>query len=182
MTELNETAKQENLNAFEKLLDQQVHKDKSDQSRYRYFQDLYNNQYRWTTHRQEDGKFHATMLKSKVSRGWISFTTKKTKYFGRRKSAKSWCLKQYLRAKGHQDEVFARRAKRKEEREALKPKFTKEQLTSIDLHKKIEHYEQLSKRTMTKIKTNTTRLKKYEKRIKHCQKRLARIAAPQIPQ
>ena len=163
----------ENLKAFTKLLEAKEHEDKIDQSRYRYYEDLYNNQYRWTTHPQADGKYKATILKAKTSGNWLRFDTKKTRYFKQRKSAKAYCLKAYLKAQEHQKEVIARREIRKEEYKASKPKLTK----SDKIQTKINHLNHLVKKTETKVKAHTTRLRKYQKKIKYYQKELIKSKA-----
>jgi len=163
----------ENIKAFTKLLDVKEHEDKIDQSRYRYYEDHYNNQYRWTTHRQADGKFHAFIMKAKHARGWQTFTKTKTRYFVQRKSAKAYCLKAYVKANDHQTEVLARREVRKAQYKASKPKVTK----SDKIQAKIQHFNHLVKKTETKVKAHTTRLRKYQKKIKYYQKELIKSQA-----
>ena len=73
--------------------------------RYRYYEDLYGNEYRWNTHRQEDGKFKAWIVKAvKRKTLWKSKTTK-SRRFTKRKSAIARCLKASLKVKERQTKV-----------------------------------------------------------------------------
>jgi peptidoglycan hydrolase CwlO-like protein len=128
--------------------------------------------YKWTTHPQDDNKFHAWILKARHSKGWLRYTTTKTRYFVKRKTAKAWCLKYYLKAQEHHKEVLARQEKRKADLEALKPQLTPKQKSLKRMEEKIWHFEKLSKKTQTKIKAHTTRLNNYQKKVKYYQRKL----------
>jgi len=162
----------ENLEAIDRLLAEQESTDKRNKSRYRYYADLYGNEYRWTTHPQEDGKFKAIILKVKISGDWLGHTITKTRYFVKRKTAKAWCLKHYLKANAHQKIVLDARAERKQERLDAKPKYTKSEITIQESQKQIDHYNKLIAKADTKIKAANTRKKTYLKRIKYYQKRI----------
>ncbi len=167
----------ENMDAMNRLFAEKESLDERDQSRYRYYEDLYNNQYRWTTHKQEDGKFHASIEKVKTSHGWIRFTTKKTRYFVKRSSAKAWCLNQVLKAKKHQKVVLDARAKRKQERLDSKPKLTPAQKAIKIAESKIQHYKKLQVKCNRKMRSLVTRNKTYQKRIKYHQKRIKELSS-----
>jgi len=139
--------------------------------RYRYYEDLYGSQYRWTTHKQQDGKFHGTILKANHSGGWLGFTTKKKRSFAKKKTAIAWCLKAYLKAKERQEKVFKARAVRKKLRLDLEPKGVEKSLLIIG--SKIKHYKQLQKKIDTKLKSLNTRRKNYGKKIKYYENRKA---------
>jgi len=139
--------------------------------RYRYYEDLYGNQYRWTTHKQGDGKFHATILKANHSHGWLTYTTKKQRSFTKRKTGKAWCLKAYLKAKERQEKVFKERAERKKVRLDLKPKGVEKSL--LNVANKIKHFKQLQKKIDTKLKSLNTRRKNYGRKIRYYEKRKA---------
>ena len=163
---------QENTEAFNKLLDEKEHMDTADMKRYRYYEDLYNNQYRWYTHKQNDGKFKAVIVNAKIKHGWLYYTTKKSRSFVRRRTAKSWCLKYYMKASEHQKIVIHKRAERKQARLDAKPKLTKNDKSRVYNEEKITHYEKLQAKCDTKIKTLTTRKKTYQKRIRYHKKRI----------
>lgn len=165
----------ENLDAMARLFAEKESIDEQDQDRYRYYQDAYNNEYRWTTHRQDDGKFHATYLKYSHSRGWGKLKVKKVRFFVKRNSAKKWCLKRMLIAKEHQVEVIKRRFERKQARLDAKPKYTKEESGMIHAKKKIEHYRKLQAKAESKIKALKTRQRTYEKRINYHKKRVEKL-------
>ncbi len=162
----------DNLDAMNRLLAEQESTDKQNQSRYRYYGDLYGNEYRWTTHPQEDEKFKATILKVKTSDGWLRFIKTKERYFVKRKTAKAWCLKHVRKANVHQKIVLDTRAKRKQQRLDAKPKYTKSEIAKQEAEKHITHYNKLVAKADTKIKAANTRKKTYLKRIKYYQKRI----------
>jgi len=162
----------ENLEAMDKLYAEKETMDEQDQNRYRYYEDLYNNQYRWSTHKQDDGKFTATYLKYYSSRGWGHLKVMKVRSFVKRRTAKAWCLKQVRKAKAHQKIVLDARAKRKQQRRDAKPKYTKSETAIQESKKQIEHYNKLIAKADTKIKTANTRKRTYLKRIKYYQRRI----------
>jgi len=162
----------ENLEAMDRLLTEQESTDKQNKNRYRYYEDLYGNEYRWTTHPQDDGKFLARVLKAKTSHGWLSHHTTKSRHFVKRKTAKAWCLKYYLKANAHQKIVIDARAKKKQQRLDAKPKYTKSEISIQESQKHIAHYNKLVAKADTKIKAANTRKKTYLKRIKYYQKRI----------
>jgi hypothetical protein len=137
---------------------------------YRYYEDLYGNQYRWTTHKQSDGKFHARILKLKrQSKYYQQLRTTKSRAFAKKKSAITWCLKAYLKAKQRQEQVIKARGDRKKARDDLKPKG--KQLSLLKVESNLKHYKQLKKKNETKIKSLNTRIKFYGKKIKYYEKR-----------
>lgn len=143
--------------------------------RYRYYEDLYGNEYRWNTHRQEDGKFKAWIVKAvKRKTIWISKTTK-SRSFTKRKSAIAWCLKAYLKAKERQRKVLDDRSKRKQTRLDLKPKFTSKEKAFHHAQDKRKHYEMLQKNLNKKIakqiKTLKTRIRTYQNKVNYYKKR-----------
>ena len=169
------TQEDENLDAFEKLLDKKEREDKVDATRYRYFEDSYNNQYRYTTHRQEDGKFHATILKYRSKNMWATYTKIKSRYFRKRKDAKSYCIKACRKATIHQDIVIRARYERKKERLDAKPVYSKDQLRVQEAQRNINNYKKLISKANTKMKTLTTRIKTYQKKTRVMQKRIDKV-------
>ncbi len=131
---------------------------------YRYFEDLYGNQYRWATEPNEVGKYTAAIYKT--SNKWGRFVLSQQRIFSKRRMAKAFCLKNVQRAKLHQQVVIKAKYKRKEERLALIPKLSKLQLKLKKSQKRVERLKANIKRADTKIKTLTTRRKTYEKKIK----------------
>lgn len=168
----------ENIDAMERLYSEKESTDTQNQDRYRYYQDLYNNEYRWTTHKQEDGKFHATFLKARKYRRWTSFTNKKERYFVRRSSAKAWCLKMVQKAKKHQKVVIDARATRKQERLDAEPKLTPTQKAIKIAESKIQHYKDLQNKCNKKLRSLHTRNKTYQKRINYHKKRTEKLNQP----
>jgi len=144
-------------------------------TKYRYYEDPYGNQYRWTTHKQTDGKFHARYMKAIHQRGWLTYKKAKARSFTKKKSAIAWCLKRYLKAKERQENVIKARAVRKQARLNLKPKLTTKQISFQLAIEKRKHYEQLQKNLNKKIakqiKTLKTRCKTYQKKINYYKKR-----------
>jgi len=170
----NQKIEKENLEAMDRLLTEQESTDKRNQNRYRYYADLYGNEYCWTTHPQEDGngKFKATIMKARTSSGWLRFKQTKKRYFVKRKTAKAWCLKHCLKANKHQKIVLDARADRKQQRLDAKPKYTKSEVSIQEAQKHITHYNTLVAKADTRIKRANTRKKTYLKRIKYYQKRI----------
>ena len=134
--------------------------------RYRYYSDLYSNQYRWSTEKSVDGWFNAQILKFKISNGWGKHIISKERNFRKRKDAKAWCWNNYIKATEHQRIVLGSRADRKAEREALKPVFTKLEIKMAKSKKEVERLRANIKRANTKIKGLSTRKNTYEKKIK----------------
>ena len=165
----------ENLDAMEKLFAEKESIDEQDQNRYRYYQDAYNNEYRWTTHKQDDDKFHATFLKYSHHKGWGKLKVKKVRLFVKRSSAKRWCLKRMLKAKEHQVEVIKRRFERKQARLDAKPKLTPTQKAIKIAESKIQHYTNLQMKCDKKIRSLHTRNKTYQKRINYNKKRIEKL-------
>ena len=163
---------EENLEAMDKLFAEKESIDKQDQSRYRYYEDLYNNEYRWTTHKQNDGKFKATILKAKTSGGWLRYTKTKERSFVKRKTTKAWCLKHCQKAKKHQRIILDARAQRKQQRLDAKPKLTATEVSIKNAEDKTQHYKKLQAKCDSKIKALLTRKKMYKKKIKYHEKRI----------
>ena len=145
----------------------------NDNRQFRYYEDLNLNQYRWTTHKQSDGKYHASYMKATQHRYNLSYKKLKTISFKRKRLAIAWCLKRYLKANERQHNVIKARAIRKKARLDSIPKQTKSQYAD----EKLKHYQglkkNLQKKIDTKIKTLKTRMKTYDKKIKYYQKRKA---------
>ena len=134
--------------------------------RYRYFEDLYNHQYRWSTERSEiDGKFVACIYKYKTANDWGRYVLTKERRFNKRNMAKAWCSKNHAKAVERQRIVLNSREHRKEEREALKPVYTKLQLKLKKSKEEIERLKKNIARAETKTKSLTTRIKTYRKKI-----------------
>jgi hypothetical protein len=167
-----EKIKRDNLEAFDKMLSIKENRDEYLQKRENYYVDRYGHRYLWTTHRQDDGKFHcriAKRKKGKFKKTSYYFTTTKKMSFVKRNTAKSWCLKNCNKACERQSEVLGRRAEAKEKRaEAKKAINTK----NVIIEKKIKHFKQLQAKADTKIKSLTTRKKTYQKKIKYYEKKL----------
>lgn len=162
-------------------------------NRYAYFEDHFNNQYRWSTVRQADGKFHVEFMKHKIVQGWETFEKTKSRSFKLRKKAKEYCViacrkakakqkpilekrnkKWYEQAKAkakRQAEVLERRKEAKAKRDSLKPKGREK--AKIEAKKKRDDLIKLIKKADTKIKSLTTRKKRYLKKLKYYDKRLA---------
>ena len=162
---------EDNIKAFERMLDEKESLEKQNKNHYRYFEDLYGNQYRWTIYKQDDDKFHAIIMKAVRRDNWVTFRKSKERAFTKRKTAKNYCIKAYHKAKNHQKIVLDTRANRKQERLDAKPKFTKEELNKQKTEKDISHYNKMIAKTDTKIKSLTTRRKTYERRIKVLERR-----------
>jgi len=152
-------------------------------SKYRYYEDLYGNQYRWTTHKQSDGKFKAKILKlkSRDNRGNYSLVTIKERHFKKKKSAIAWLLKAYLKAKSRQQKVLDSRAKRKQTRLDLKPKGKEK--SRIEAQEKLKHFrglsinvdrkrKELNKNYKKQLRSFATRQKTYRKKAKYYKKRV----------
>jgi len=146
-------------------------------TKYRYYEDLYGNQYRWTTHKQSDGKFNAKILKlkSRDTRGNYSLITIKERHFKKKKSAIAWLLKACLKAKARQQKVLDDRVKRKQARLDLKPKFTAKEKSLQHAIDKRKHFVELqrnsNKRLAKQIKLNKSRCRRYQKKINYYKKR-----------
>jgi len=167
-----EKIKRDNLEAFDKMLSIKENRDEYLQKRENYYVDRYGHRYLWTTHRQDDGKFHcriAKRKKGKFKKTSYYFTTTKKMSFVKRNTAKSWCLKNCLKAQSRQDKVLAKRAEgvaqRKEAKKALNTK-------DVVIEKKIDHLLLLVKKADRRIKSNETRKKTLEKKLKYYKKRL----------
>ena len=88
-----EKIKRDNLEAFEKMLSIKENRDEYLQKRENYYVDYYGHRYLWTTHRQDDGKFHCRISKrkkGKFKKTSYYFTTTKEMSFVKRSTAKSW--------------------------------------------------------------------------------------------
>ncbi len=174
-----DSIRKENLDAFDKLFKEKEHLSERDQNKYRYYEDAYHGEYRWTTHKQEDGKFHATILKYKKERGWGRMIVVKKRYFRKRSTTKKYCLQRMLKARKHQLEVINRREEKKQSRLDLLPKLTK----TDEQNSKITHYEDLIKKAEdsiirakkkfeSSVRSAETRKRAYRKKIKYHQKRV----------
>lgn len=165
----------QNLDQFNQKLDEKEVLDSKDLLRYRYYADLYGNEYRWYTNKQDDGKFMARIYKISKHpyiKNAHRKELKQERRFAKRKTAKSWCLSNCLKARNHQRIVLENRKKRKQERQNAKPVATPQQKKIRHNNEKIKHYEDLIKKAETKIKSLRTRTKTYEKRIKYHKKQI----------
>jgi hypothetical protein len=171
MNPKDEKIQRENLEAFEKMLSIQENRKEQLQGRERCYVDSYGHRYLWTTHRQDDGKFHCRIAKRKKNRFSKSFyfTTTKEISFVKRNTAKSWCLKNCLKAQSRQDKVLAKRAESKAERAEVKKALNTK---DVMIEKKINHLLLLVKKADRRIKSNETRKKTLEKKLKYYKKRL----------
>lgn len=147
------------------------------QGNFRYYDDEYGNQYRYSVQRQSDGKFHAVYMK--LIKGYPYYRLIKTVRYTKKKTAMKWCLNKRNKAKEHQIEVLKNRSKRKEEREKAKPKLSKEETTMIKAMKEVTHFQKLVKKCDTKIRSATTRKKTYQKKIKYYSKKVTKILTAQ---
>lgn len=142
---------------------------------YRYFEDLYNNEYRWSIQTDEDGYYSATIYKYKSDNGWARYNKGKQRLFRKRNMAKSWCLKHVRKAKARQEIVLNARAERKQARIDAKPVYTKDQLRVQEAKDKIDNYNKLISKASTKMKTLATRIKTYQKKTRVMQKRIDKV-------
>ena len=131
----------------------------------KYYEDLYNNEYRWSTAPNDIGKYVAEMYKYSYSHGWGRMILSKKITFSKRRLAKAWCLKHVRVAKARQEIVLAGRAQRKQARIDAKPKYSKLELKLQKAKKEIERLEANIKRADIKLKTLNTRRKTYVKKI-----------------
>ena len=151
-------------------------------TKYRYYEDPYGNQYRWTTHKQSDGKFNAKILRlKKYGRGSHSLIPTKVRSFTKKKSAIAWLLKAYLKAKERQLNVIKARAIRKQARLDLKPKGKDK--SKIEAQEKLDHFRKLSwnivkqrkdleKKHKKQLRSLGTRMINYNKKVKYYRKRV----------
>jgi len=177
MNPRDEKIQRENLEAFEKMLSIQEKRTEQLKGRQSYYSDSYGHRYLWTVHRQDDGKFHCRIAKRKMGykKTHFYFTTTKSMSFVKRNTAKSWCLKNCLKAQSRQNKVLAKRAEAKAERaEAKKALNTKD----VVIEKKIDHLLLLVKKADRRIKSNETRKKTLEKKLKYYKKRLEQERIP----
>ncbi len=163
----------------------------------KYYADHYGNQYRWTTKKQNDGKFHVTFVQDKKFKThhstWNEEVIVKHRSFRKKKTAIAYCLNASRKAKERQAPIIERRNKKYQERQvlrrknqdiALKKREEKKQerlalqpkgkeKSKIEAKKNVEHYKKLIKKTDTKIKSLNTRKKNYKKKLKYYEKRVA---------
>ena len=145
-------------------------------NRYRYYEDLYHNEYRWGTQRSEtDGKFVACIYKYKSIADFTKFALDKERRFNQRQMAKAWCLKNSRKAIAHQRVVLNSREERKAERKGLLPVYTKLELRRQKVEKDMVRLKKNIARADTKMKSLTTRKKIYQKKIKYLVRRLNAI-------
>ena len=154
-------------------------------TKYRYYEDLNGNQYRWTTHKQSDGKFNAKILKlKKYGRGSHSLIPSKVRNFSKKKSAIAYCLKAYLKAVARQKIVQKGRAERKQIRLDLKPKGIEK--SRIEAKEKLDHFRKLSwnvvkqrkdleKKHKKQLRSLGTRMINYNKKVKYYKKRVEQL-------
>ena len=158
--------------------------DKPINSRERYYEDLNNNRYGWTTHRQQDRKFHVTFKKHSVKKGWGSLKVVKQRSFAKKKTAIAYCLKAYLKAMARQKIVQRGRAERKQTRLDLKPKGIEK--SRIEAKEKLDHFKKLSwnvvkqrkdleKKHKKQLRSLGTRMINYNKKVKYYRKRVEQL-------
>ena len=141
-----------------------------------YYEDLYGNQYRWTTSPDENGKYIAKIYKLKKDHGFHCFKLHKRIVFSKRRLVKAWCLKHVREAKTRQEKVLNDRLKRKQDRINAKPKYSRDEIKFQKTKKDIVRLETNIKRANTKIKTLATRKHTYEKKIKVNLRRIEKLA------
>lgn len=154
---------------------------------YRYYNDSYGNEYRYSVEKQSDGKYHVEIVKKcsipKELHRYREVITKK-RTFAKKKTAIDYCSKMSRKASKHQDEVLKKReeakAKRKAEKKAKEPKG--KERTKIQYKKKAEHTKELIKNIDKKIKEVESkkkgllsRRKTYEKKLKYYQKAFKKV-------
>ncbi len=152
-------------------------------TKYRYYEDLNGNQYRWTTHKQLDNKFHARILKLKKNKTWNRYQlhTVKERAFAKKKTAIAWLLRACIKAKKRQQEVLDGRNKRKQARLDLKPKGKEK--SKIEAKEKLLHFRKLSwnvdkqrkdleKKHKKQLRSLGTRQINYNKKVKYYKKRV----------
>ncbi len=142
---------------------------------YRYFEDLNNNEYRWSIQTNDDGYYSCGMYKYKSTNMWGSYTLTKSRLFRKRNMAKSWCLKHVRKARARQEIVFSARAERKQLRIDAKPTYTKNELKVQEAQKQVMHYRVLKAKADSKIKSLNTRKITYQKKINKLQKRIEKV-------
>lgn len=158
--------------------------DKPINRRTRYYEDHNLNQYRYTTHRQEDGKFAVIFRKFYKKNGYGNYKVTKQRSFSKKKTAIAYCLKAYLKARTRQEEVLKRRAVKKKARLDLKPKGLEK--SRIEANEKLVHFRKLSinvdkqrkeaeKKYKKQLRSLATRQKTYRKKAKYYQKRTAQL-------
>ena len=143
--------------------------------RHKYYEDLYNNQYRWNIEKNELGYYHCGVYKYNDINNWVTYRMGKHRLFRKKYMAKAWCLKLYHKAVSRQKEVISAREERKQTRLDSLPKYTKEDIKFQDAQKNIERLKANIKRADTKMKTLTTRRHTYEKQIKVNQRRIEKL-------
>ena len=144
---------------------------------YRYFEDLNNNEYRWSIQTNDDGYYSCGMYKYSSSNGWARYRQTKSRLFRKRNMAKSWCLKHVRSARARQEIVLNSRAERKQVRLDAKPTYTKLELDIMKIRKDSKHIYNLTKKIDTKIRGLTTRKETYEKKLCRLQKTFERKMA-----
>lgn len=163
---------------------EQEETDKPINKRMRYYQDLNLNQYKYSTHRQEDNKFLVKFLKAHHKGSWITYTETKRRSFSKKKTAIAYCLKAYLKARTRQEEVLKRRAVKKKARLDLKPKGIDK--SRIEAKERLAHFRKLSinvdkkrkeaeKKHKKQLRSLATRQKNYRKKAKYYQKRVEKL-------
>lgn len=155
------------------------------QGSYRYYNDSYGNEYRYSTQKQSDGKYVVEIVKlRKIGLHRYADKVVKKRSFAKKKTAIQYCGKASRKASIHQDEVLERRRiakdKRKAEKKANQPKG--KERSSIEYTKKIKHTKELIKKIDEKTKALDSkkkallsRRKTHEKKLKYYQKTFKKI-------
>lgn len=162
---------QENLKAYNKLLNAKEYLEEGNKGNRRYYRDDYGNRYYWYVTVQKDRFFH----------GYIWNVRTKSVGKNRFKRRQKKLLKALLLKKCHRADERAYKAKIKQRelkaaKEALKPVLTKQQIKSQNLKSKILRLQANVKRNRTKMLRCSTRIKTDEKKIKRHEKELLKIA------
>lgn len=152
---------------------------------YRYYNDSYGNEYRYSVEKQSDGKYHVEIVKLRKAglHRYREVITKK-RSFAKKRTAIVYCGRMSRKASEHQDKVLKKReeakAKRKAEKKAKEPKG--KERTKIQYKKKAEHTKELIKNIDKKIKeveskkkALVSRRKTYEKKLKYYQKAFKKV-------
>jgi len=128
------------------------------------YRDKYENIYCWYTSKQDDGKYHAFIRNKRSGK-------KRTRIFGKKKTAMRWCLTNCRKAIEIQNKAITETKRKKSVKEAKKPQLTTRQIAFKKAENKIKHYRKLQDKCNRKIKSLVTRQKTYQKKINYHQKR-----------
>jgi len=176
-----EARERDNIESFNRLVDQQESLIEQDMNRYRYYTDHNHNEYRWYTHRQTNDKWLAEIVKFSYRAGRrLRIKSNKQRYFAKKKTAITWLRKCVKKAIAHQTEVRARASERRQKRQALKPQYTETQKQIMKYTKKIENENKLIEKSKTKIKRCNTLISTHTKRVKYFERQINKLQTKEI--